>query len=92
MKKRLAEDFGIKHVEVRTFHSYGVRLLTKFKPDTPTDPPKQAEVGQEVKKILEDLLKNDRTFAKLVLDYAVEISDTTKEEADLKTRRLTMNT
>jgi len=84
MKKRLAEDFGIKHVEVRTFHSYGVRLLTKFKPDTPTDPPKQAEVGQEVKKILEDLLKNDRTFAKLVLDYAVEISDTTKEEADFE--------
>lgn len=71
MESRLYKDFGISSVEVKTFHSYGREVASKYSPKFRTGVLDQDEQRDFVQKTITELLKNDGDYATLALNYAV---------------------
>src|SRR5437660_4350188 len=84
MRNRLKNEYGIVEANVRTFHSLGreiARLSPNFRPGV-ADNQQQPEI---IRKSC-DRLRSDRLFARLLLDFALELQTYEVEEKEFASR------
>jgi DNA helicase-4 len=71
MRQRLRNDYGISNANVRTFHSLG-RGLAKLSPKFRSDVADNTEQHKLIADSVRQLSSEDRGFALLLLDFAVD--------------------
>jgi len=84
MRNRLKNEYGIVEANVRTFHSLGreiAKLSPNFRPGV-ADNQQQPEI---IRKSC-DRLRSDRLFARLLLDFALELQTYEVEEKEFASR------
>ncbi len=84
MRSRLKSEYGIVDADVRTFHSLG-RELAKLSPNFRTGVADNQQQSEIIRKSC-DRLRSDRYFAKLLLDFALELQTDEREETDFASR------
>jgi len=84
MRGRLKTEYGIVEADVRTFHSLG-RELSKLSPNFRTGVASNQHQPEIIKEA-RDRLRSDRYFARLLLDFALELETDEREEADFASR------
>ena len=78
MRDRLKSEYNVLDVDVRTVHSLGRELAEP----SPNFRPGVCAKQQEFVRRSVDRLRSDRTFAKLLLDFALESQTDEREEKD----------
>jgi DNA helicase-4 len=84
MRHRLKNEYGIVEANVRTFHSLG-REIAKLSPNFRTGVAGNQQQPEIIRKA-RDRLRSDRHFAKLLLEFAVELQTIEVEEKEFASR------
>jgi len=84
MRGRLKDEYGIVDANVRTFHSLG-REIAKLSPNFRTGVADNQQQPEIIRRSC-DRLRSDRLFARLLLDFALELQTNEVEEKEFASR------